>query len=370
VTPAADGGALRRLERRIALRARVRDGVRRVWGSLPAILQIIVAVVISYSITHWLLLHPFPVLAITVTITSLGLTRDARPRRVAETLLGIVLGVAVSEAIALVAGTGVWQLAVVLLVVFVVGRFVSPNPQFAVAAAVPSAIVLLLPAPDGVFGRTLDAVIAGAVALLVTALIPRDPGRAAARDRQVMFAILTESTESIARSLSDGDEAAGELALSRLRRAQPMFEAWRQSLDTAIAVARISPFLRGRLPELRRDARAVDAVDLATRHLRTIARRSHYLVRDGIPRPGLADAVGGVATGIRMLGEELRDPQEAGAARSVLTDLARRLDPAVLLPDAGLADAAALLLLRPLVVDLLVGTGMPYDAARDLLPEV
>jgi hypothetical protein len=186
----------------------------------------------------------------------------------------------------------------------------------------------------------------------------------------VLFGILTESTESIARSLRDGDEAAGELALSRLRRATPTLEAWRQSLDTAIAVARISPFLRGRLPELRRDAVALDAVDLAIRHLRTIARRSQYLVRDGIARPGLADALTTVAAGIRALGEELRDPQAAGGARSLLGDLARRLDPGVLLPDAGLADSAALLLVRPLVVDLLVGTGMPPATARDLLPPV
>jgi hypothetical protein len=54
----------------------------------------------------------------------------------------------------------------------------------------------------------------------------------------------------------------------------------------------------------------------------------------------------------------------------LLTDLARRLNPVTLTPEAGLADASALLLLRPLVVDLLVGTGMPHDAARDLLPEV
>lgn len=367
---ATDDGGLRRLERRIAMRTRLRDGADRVWSSLPAIIQITVAVVIAYSITHWLLGHQYPMLAVTVTITSLGLTRDARPRRVAESLIGIAVGVAVSESIALLVGRGVWQLAVVLLVVFIVGRFVSPNPQFAVASAIPSAIVMLLPAGDGSFERTLDAVIAGVVALLVTALIPRDPGRTAARDRQAIFAVITESTEAIARSLRDADEAAGELALSRLRRAAPLFDAWKQSLDTAIAVARISPFLRGRLPELRRNARAVDAVDFATRHLRMIARRCTYLVRDGIPRPGLADALETVATGVRTLGEELRDPQAAGASRSVLTDLARRLDPATLMPDAGLADASALLLLRPLVVDLLVGTGMPHDEARDLLPPI
>lgn len=366
----SDDGALRRLERRIALRARVRDGGRRVVESLPAIIQIVAAVAVAYSITHWGLGHPYPVLAITVTITSLGLTRDARPRRVAESLLGIILGVAIAECIALVFGSGLWQLAVVLLVVFVVARFASPNPQFAVASALPSAIVLLVPAADGAFGRTLDAVIAGAVALLATALIPRDPGRAAARDRRVIFAVLTESTESIARALRDGDEGAGELALSRLRRAQPLVDAWRQSLDTAIAVARISPFLRPRMPELRRNARVVDTVDLATRHLRAIARRCQYLVRDGAPRPGLEDALTTLATGIRLIGEELEDPLAAGAARSVLGDLARRLDPAVLLPGAGLADSATLLLLRPLVVDLLEGTGMSGDEARGLLPPV
>lgn len=365
-----DEGALRRLERRIALRMRLRDGGRRVVESLPAILQITVAVVIAYSITHFALGHAIPVLAVTVTITSLGLTRDARPRRVAESLLGIVLGVAVAEGIGLLVGTGVWQLAVVLLVVFVVGRFASPNPQFAVASAIPSAIVMLIPNPSGPFSRVLDAVIAGAVALLVTALIPRDPGRAAARDRRTIFAILVESTEAVSRSLRDGDEAAGDLALTRLRRATPLVELWRQSLDTAIAVARISPFLRPRLPELRRDARAVDSIDLVIRHLRLIARRSHYLVRDGVPRPGIADALATVATGIRLLGDELQDPQAAGAARSLLAGLAHRLDPAVLLPGAGLADASALLLLRPLVVDLLIGTGMPGDDARGLLPPI
>jgi len=363
-------GELRRLERRVVLRARLRDGGRRVLGSLPAILQIVVAVVVAYSITHWLLAHPLPVLAVTVTITSLGLTRDARPRRVAESLLGIVLGVAVSEGFGLLIGRGVWQLAIVLAVVFVVSRFFATNPQFAVAAAVPSAIVMLIPPPGGPFGMTLDAVIAGAVALLVTALIPRDPGRAAARDRRAILAVLSESAESTAACLREADEAAGELALSRLRRASPLVEAWRQSLDTAIAVARISPFLRSRLPELRRSTRVLEAADLAVRHLRSVARRSQYLVRDGIPRPGVADAVGTIGEGVRLLGEELDDPSTAGAARSVLIGLARRLHPETLLPDARLPDAATLLLLRPLVVDLLVGTGMPADEARDLLPPV
>lgn len=366
----ADGGALRRLERRIALRVRVRDGGRRLVASLPAIVQITAAVAAAYAIAHWGLGHATPILAVTVTINSLGFTRDARPRRVAETLLGILLGVALADGLTLVLGSGVWQLVVVLLVVLVVGRLVSANPAFALAAALPSALVVLVPVAGNPFSRTLDALVAGLVALLATALLPRDPGREASRDRTALFSVLTESMGSIVDALEDADPAAGELALTRLRRTQPLVDAWRTSLDTAISVARVSPWLRARLPDYRRNARVVEAADLAARHLRTLSRRVEFLVRDGAPRPAIAELVRAVRTGIELVGEELGDPQVAGAARSLLTDLARRLDPAVVVPGSGLSDAAVVLLLRPLVVDLLAGTGMPLDDARALLPRI
>jgi hypothetical protein len=40
------------------------------------------------------------------------------------------------------------------------------------------------------------------------------------------------------------------------------------------------------------------------------------------------------------------------------------------MPDAALTDSALVLMLRPLAVDLLVGTGVPIDEARRLLPPV
>jgi uncharacterized membrane protein YgaE (UPF0421/DUF939 family) len=311
------------------------------------------------------------VLAVTVTITALGLTRDARPIRVAESLLGILLGVAMGDGLSLLFGRGLWQLVVVLLVVFVVGRIVSSNVGFAVAAAVPSALVVLLPTPEGgPFGRTLDAAIAGVVALLVTALIPRDPTRASRRDGRVLYSVLTESTGGIVESLRDADPAAGELALSRLRRTQPLVDNWTTSLDTALSVSRISPFLRRQLPELRRNARVLTAGDLAARHLRTLARRVEFLVRDGVERPALAELVRDIGTALDLLGRELDDLQLTGQARSLLSDLARRLDPAAVIPDAAVTDAAIVLMLRPLVVDLLIGTGVEPDAARALLPRV
>jgi len=364
-------GQLGRLERRVRRQLDAKLAGQRVLHSLPAIGQILVAVAAAYSIAHWGLGHAVPILAVTLTINALGFSRDARPQRVAESVLGILLGVALSDGLSLLVGKGLWQLLVVLLVVFVVGRAVSTNPAFAVAAAVPSALVVLLPIPaGGPFGRTIDAFVGGVVALVVTALIPRDPTRAARRDGRVVFSVLTESMGSIVDSLTDADEAAGDLALTRLRRTQPLIDNWAASLDTALSVSRISPFLRSRLPELRRDARAQKAADLASRHLRSLARRVEFLVRDGVARPALAGVVNEVETALTLLGRELDDLQVTGQARSLLSDLARRLDPAVTIPDAGLTDAAIILMLRPLVVDLLIGTGLEPDASRALLPSV
>jgi len=369
----ADGvnAELRRLERRVRRQVDLRMAGRRVWESLPAIVQILAAVAAAYSIAHWGLGHAVPLLAITVTINSLGFTRDARPVRVAETVLGILLGVALGDALALLVGHGVWQLVVVLAVVLVVGRAVSANPAFAVAAAVPSAIVVMLPPPaGGPFSYTLDAFVGGVVALVATALIPRDPRRAAARDGRALFSVLEESTGSIVDGLADADPAAAELALTRLRRAQPLVDAWGTSLDSALSVARISPWVHRHLPELRRGARVLGGADLAVRHLRTIARRSEFLVRDGRPRPELAGLVSQLAAGIRLLGAEQGDPELAGAARAELSHLAVRLDPRAVVPGAPVTDVAILLLLRPLVVDLLDASGLDPDAARALLPPV
>ena len=371
MNPARNSRALRQLERQVRMRLSLRLAGRRVWESLPAIVQIVVAASAAYAIAHWGLQHAVPVLAVTVTINSLGFTRDARPRRVAGTMIGILVGVAVSEALALVIGRGAWQLGVVLLVVFIVGRIVSSNPGFAMAAAVPSALVVILPVTDGgSFGRTLDAAIGGAIALLATALLPRNPRGESRRDRRTLFSVIDEGLGSVIDALRHADPGAGELGLARLRATQPLVDAWRLSLDSALAVSRISPFLRSRLPDLHRDVRVLTAADLTTRHLRTVARRVEFLVRDGVERPALADVLSQIGTGLRLMEEELDDPQLAGAARSLLADLARRLSPDAVVPDAHVTDAALVLMLRPLVVDVLVGTGMPVDDARALLPAV
>jgi len=91
-------------------------------------------------------------------------------------------------------------------------------------------------------------------------------------------------------------------------------------------------------------------------------------VRDGERRPAIGGLLRDVAGALRVMEAEQEDPQTIGGARSLLEDIARRLDPRTIDPGASVVDVAVILLVRPLVVDLLIGLGVAPDAARALLP--
>jgi len=366
LTPDIEG--LKRLERRIARSMGLKAMGRRVWQSAPAILQIVVAVLAAYAIATALFGHPDPILAVTVTITSLGFTRDARPVRVLRSVLGILLGVAIATAIIVVFGQGVWQLGLLLVVVMLVARIASTDPTFAVVAATPAAVTLLIPISGALpWFRAVDALIGGVVALIVTVLVPRDPRRASLRDGRALYSVLSQAITSVADGLRHGEVGAAELGVSRLGRTQPLIDAWGQTVETARAVSRLSPFLRPRLPELERQARALHGADLAVRHLRLIARRCEHLVRAGRRHEVLAGLLDQVGRGVDLLGEELEDLLLTGAARSVLLDVAKHLDPLTAVPDGDPSESALVVQLRPLVVDLLVATGMTLPDAQSAL---
>lgn len=367
--PAAETAPLKKLARQIRRRASIKAAARRAWESIPAAIQITVAAVASYLIAVYVFGHSAPLIAVTVTITSLGLARDARPRKVLETAVGVTIGIALSEAIVLLLGKGPWQLAIVLVATLLVARAVSSQPAFAMAAAVQSVIVVLVPDPvGGPFTRSLDAVIAGVVALLVTALIPRNPRRATLVDARATFSVLRESADGLVDALNDGSAAAAELARERLLRTETLVEDWRTSLESATAIARISPWLRRQLPVFKKQADVLRAADLATRHFRTIARRVIVIVRNGDKHPDLASLIAELSNAVQLLEAQIEDPAAVGAARTALADVAARLDPALFAPSEHLRESLIVALARPMVVDLLVATGMDLERARTLLP--
>lgn len=344
---------------------------RRGTAAAPAAAQLAVATTAAYAVARLGLQHPVPILAVTVCLSSLGFVRDARPRRVVETAFGLSVGIALAELVLLLLGRGLWQVLLVLFVTLLAARVVNAAPPVAVAAAAQSAIVLLIQLPaGGVWARSVDGLVGGAVALLATALLPRDPRHAAQRDADRVFAEVRHAVDDLARALQLADRSAATAALLRLRRLQPALVDWTTTVDSAVAIARVSPFLRGRSAELRAHRRLVDGVELAVRSLRTVARRAEALLADGRPSPRLAELLLALGSAIALLGRSVRDPAAVDAAREDLLLIAARLDPRVLTPDASLAEATIIVLVRPMVVDLAAATGVPLADVRALLPPI
>ncbi|MGZ0713061.1 FUSC family protein (plasmid) [Coraliomargarita sp. W4R53] len=346
-----------------------RPGVRRVRDSGIAIVQIVVAATVAYWFAVDVLAHPTPLLAATVTVSSLGLVRDARPIRVVETIIGMLVGILVAELLLIIAGSGVWQLALSIGAALVVARFISPKASFAIAAAIQAIIVMALPV--GVpFVRLIDGLIGGIAALAVTALIPRNPLRGVMRDATATFAALHDAVATLSHALRTGDRIRAARALEKARALQPLVDNWGASVESGVAIARISPFTRRRRFEIARQARVQRSVDLVVRSLRVVARRAVYLADDGVAREVAADLIRDIFRGADLIRESLADISLEPEARAHLLAVAAHMDPTELVPDASMGDQNLVAALRPLVVDLLIAAGTNERDARDAVPRI
>jgi uncharacterized membrane protein YgaE (UPF0421/DUF939 family) len=348
-----------------------KDSLTRGVESLAPAIQITIGALLAYALAHYVMQHEAPLLAITVCITSLGFSRDARPRRILQTAIGMVVGIAISEISIIYFGSGILQIALVLLTVLLLARLISASSAFAVTAAIQSMLVQILPAPDGgVFIRTFDGLIGGVMALIVTALIPRDPRGIARTDANKLFDFFIDTLQDLRLALRDTNKSLSNQALKNARATQPLIDNWRMSLDSAISISRISPFLMKHKSELKKQRLLMRAMDLATRNLRVIVRRVNFLLKDDVARPYLADLFEQLAEAVTNLREGLSDSEDLDLARAQLLEIIKQLDPKKFGIADQLREASVLLLLRPLLVDLLCAAGMSEDDARAELPEV
>ncbi|MCS5718328.1 FUSC family protein [Herbiconiux sp. CPCC 205763] len=366
VTPADDGPTPRRRR----WDAAVRGSVDRTTGSLTAILQLVVAVTISYAVAHYALGHEFPIAAVTVSLSSLGLVLDARPRRVLETAIAMTIGITLSELILLSFGQGLWQFALTMFAVLAVTRALSPLPGIPIVAAVQAALVALTPIPPGgPFTRTADAVVGGLIALACTALLPRDPRRAARREALKFFSAFNALASSLATVLRLGDQRTAEVVLGRARETQHLVDQWKDSIDSAAAIARISPFLRKHRAELAELQVMQTNMDNAARNLRVVIRRLSVLP-GGRARPEIAQVIAGVQSAGSMLAQSIDRPELRPIVRQSLVLIAITLDPRILVPEEPVSESALVVSIRPLVYDLLAASGMPAEEALRAFPDI
>lgn len=362
------------------LRGRVRVGLRRSRNSVLPAVQITVCSVGAYTFAQYVLGHEGPLFAATSSIIALGFSRDPRLRRVLEVAAGVTLGIAVGDLLLHLLGYGIWQAAVVLFFSIMLARFLDSGTIFTTQLGLQSLLVVLLPAPDGgPFTRSIDAIIGGVFALIITMLVPRDPRREPKVNVRELLTELSRVLQETAEAMTAHDATGAWHALVRARNCQPLVDGMQTSMRAAREVATISPAYRRHRGELSRLEKSLQSIDLAVRNSRVFARRLTSVINNAALTEeaiaSLAELLDDTAEAVDSLSSALSDA-DAGArerylrkSRNELAAVALRLHPKML-DITRLEGESLVLLYRPMMVDLLEATGLSHDAARGYLPDL
>ena len=349
------------------LRGALHRRVRRVRGDLWGILQTTVAAGAAWFLAN--LLHPQPFFAPAAAVIAMGVSRGGRTVRAIELVVGVAVGIVVADVIVR------WLGANTLVLMLVVGLSMAAALLFGAGqilvnqAAISGILVVatLQPGSSPSPARALDALIGGAVALLVgQVLFPRDPvarwrrrrGRWSATSRWrsgrwPRRCARATSSAPAARSTSPGAPTTTWPTSSTRWR----WPARRSSCAAARASASACPLY----------AEAAQQMDYAVRNTRVLARRALSAIRRHGPAPEeLADAVALLGDAVLELGSQLEDPERDTAARRLALDAAVKAT-RVLQDDPGLSLSVIIGQVRSTAIDLLRGSGMTGDEARTAL---
>lgn len=304
--------------------------------------------------------HSRPFFASVAAVVALGLTGGGRISRTAELAAGVAVGVAVGDLWVGQFGQGIWQIGVVVFLSLLVAVAVNGGGLAVTQAAVQACFVVALPrTPLSGLHRWQDALVGGAVALLVAAVLPADQWKNVRRLRTAYLGDLAAVLRDTAMAVRTRSSTAAAEALGRGRLLEPLLDQWEQALEVGRETSRLSPFRRGTGHE--EEARLLVGLMRGTRNLRVLVRRVMVSLEtsDALPTE-LPDLLDDMATAI--------DPETVGTdAVPVLAELAARLDPA-LLGATGLAAQVVVGQLRVAIVDLLEGLGLDHERARQVLP--
>jgi uncharacterized membrane protein YgaE (UPF0421/DUF939 family) len=353
---------------RVSLRLRV-ERVRVAWRS---VVQMGLAAATAYLIATDLLGHARPFFAPVAAIITLGLTMSERGRRAFELAIGVAVGIAVGDVVITGIGVGPWQLALVVTLTVIVALFVGRGQLLVNQAAVSAALVATLQPPShGIsFARFLDALVGGAVALVVSGLIL--PVRPQAMIRRSAWPVLDElsaTLEDVAGALESRDLARAEAALARARALDEKIEAFEQAVGVARETTRFAPQRRRARPYVETWVGAANQLDLAVRNVRVLARAAIRALRldENVPSE-VAESLRDLALAVRAFDAAL---DTEGALHGVIAPALRAAARATLVLErtGNMSVSVIVGQIRSTATDLLTATGMDPDEAAAAVRE-
>lgn len=348
---------------------------------LPAV-QMTAAGVGAYVIAERLLGHPSPLFAAVAALVSMGFTREPRLRKVIEVSVGCTLGVLIADMFVHALGAHVGTAILAVFLAVMLARFLDHGSVLAMQMGLQALLVVMVPAPPeaplGPLTRSVDAIVGGLTALLITVITPKDPRGEPVRELTGVVEELTRSLRETAAALRSSDSREAWHALIRARSIQAKIDEVTKALSSAKELTRYSPAHRRHRHYVNRLEEVADRLDLAVRSLRVMTRRAvstidHAALSDA-GTANLATVLDELADGTRQLSRAVGQSGPGferwmDTARNSLAEVAVQLHPQKL-DIHDLEGDALVLLVRTMLVDLLEASGADHDDAVAYLPSL
>lgn len=351
---------------------RIRAGVGHLrLGGWP-IVQTAVAASVAWFLAITVVGHQQPFFAAVAAVVSLGTTIGQRTSRAIEMVFGVALGIVIADLLLSVIGTGTIQMAIVIVLAMGTVVFLGGGVLLANQAATSAILVATLQPPSSVGftpNRAIDALVGGAVALIINYIFPINPEQRVGRSARPIFDELIGMLEKAAHALSEADVRGVESALLRARGMDDKVKSFKEELAAGYEIARHAPSRRRELGYLEVYMTAANHIDLAILNMRGLARALLGVARSGSPiSERLPESVLDLSRAVRALCAYLEGDTGPEDTRQFALKAAKNAT--ALLEERGdLATSEAVGQIRFTAIDLLRTTGMGRASALRALEE-
>lgn len=351
-------------------RASAERRVDRLQGRAFMITQTAFTAGLAWFIAGNVVGHQLPFFAPVAVIITLGISFGQRMRRAVEVAIGVAVGVIVGDVFQSIFGTGVWQIILVCAVAMSVATLLGAGQLMIIQSGVQAIVVTAL-SPNLGYGvnRWLDAVIGCTLALVVATIAPSSPLRKPGVIAADVLDEMSDALRAAASALRSHDVDAADAVLQQARAGEKGLTAFDQAAAEGVAVVRQSPFRRKQLSRVTALADLQDPLEHASRNFRVLARRTAIAAWRGeeVPASELA-LMEELAEACWFMQSELRAGRLPTGARDRLVKIGEESSHLHLAE--GISSVVILAQLRSMTADLLELTGMDYEQARELIPEM
>jgi uncharacterized membrane protein YgaE (UPF0421/DUF939 family) len=335
-------------------------------GAWP-VAQTAVGAAVAWAIARYALGHEQPFFAPIAAAISLGASAGRRGRQAVQMMVGVTVGIVVSDLVVKAIGTGAVQIAVVVALAMMSALLFSRSPLLVNQAGASAILVVALHQPHTGSQRLLDAASGGVVAILIgVVLFPTDPQRLVEDATRRVLTTLADGLERVRDALHDPEQVGSGWSLEIARGVHGALAALATAQGTAADVVRHAPQRRRARESVERlSAQAAQLDLLANAELSLVRRSGQRVAVARRPAPEwLGHTLAALEAALRELATDPASPRAQEAARRHALDAVREArqhtetDPDVV----ALASAA-----QAMARDLLYVTGLGADQAGEVL---